>query len=52
MLERKVLVGEFGGAVDVGGACAVTIQKVATLDHKVLDLVVKIERRQQNTARS
>lgn len=41
VLAGKVLVGEAGAAVDRGAAGAVAVQKVAALDHKVLDDAVE-----------
>lgn len=41
VLEREVLVCEFGRAVDVCGACAVTVEEVAALDHEVFDYAVE-----------
>lgn len=40
MLERKVLVGETLGAVDTSRACAVAVEEVAALAHKLGDLFI------------
>lgn len=41
VLERKALVREGAGAVDACGPGAVAVEKVASLDHEVLDLPVE-----------
>ena len=38
MLQREALVGKGLGAVDAGAACAVAIEEISALDHKVFDL--------------
>jgi hypothetical protein len=38
VLQRKVFIREFLGAVDCPGAGAIAIDEVTTLDHEVFDL--------------
>jgi hypothetical protein len=41
MWQRKILISKLGRAIDGAAASAVAINKVATLDHEILDLQKK-----------
>lgn len=42
MLQREVLIGELGGSIDGTASRSISVDKIAALDHEILDYTVKL----------